>query len=210
VYRPPAFREDRLDVMHEAIRQNPLGLLCSASDGYLQADHVPFVVEPQANGPGLLKCHLAKANAHLTALSGASEALVVFQGPHAYISPSLYETKSKGGRVVPTWNYIAVHAWGIPKVMSGKEWLRSQVAELTATRESSRPEPWTIGDAPEDFIESQLRGIVGVQIEITRIEGKWKASQNRPMEDKASVAAGLSNGSESERNMGYIVRERSR
>jgi len=207
MYRPPAFREDRLDVLHQAIRQNPLGVLFSGGPDGLQADHVPFIVEPGDGGFGTLKCHLAKANGHLTTLSRSNEALVVFQGAHAYISPSLYASKAKGGRVVPTWNYIAVHVWGTPSVMRDQEWLRSQVSALTNLREMSRPDPWSVSDAPEDFMDAQLRGIVGLELKITRIEGKWKASQNRPSEDRMSVATGLTAGDESEKEMGRIVGE---
>lgn len=210
MYRPPAFKEDRLDVMHDAIRNSPLGTLVTSGHEGLQGDHVPFLIRPDQGRFGTLLCHLAKANRHLETLRDCKETLVMFQGPHAYISPSLYASKKVDGRVVPTWNYIAVHAWGEPTVIDDPRWLREQVTALTDRQEAGRASRWHVSDAPADFLDAQLRGIVGVQIVVNRLEGKWKVSQNRPAADRATVAQGLGSGDSREAEMARHVAERSR
>jgi transcriptional regulator len=115
----------------------------------------------------------------------------VFQGPQDYVTPSWYATKRETGKVVPTWNYATVHVWGRPRVMNDDAWLRRQIEDLTRSREAQRAEPWAVGDAPEDFVVMQMRAIVGIEIPISRIEGKWKMSQNRPEADRAGVIAGF-------------------
>lgn len=190
MYQPPAFREDRIEVQHALIRAHPLGLLISAGGGGLMANPVPFVIDAEASSLGVLRCHLARANPQLRDLAAAEECLVVFQGPHDYISPSWYASKRETGRVVPTWNYATVHAWGRPRLYEDAQWLRRQIDTLTASREAMRPTPWTVADAPEPFVAAQIRAIVGVEIPIARIEGKWKMSQNRPAADRAGVVAG--------------------
>ena len=191
MYQPPHFREDRLAVQHALIRAHPLGVLVSAGPGGLQANHVPFLVDAEASERGTLRAHLARANPQLRELAGVDECLVVFQGPQTYISPSLYPTKREHGKVVPTWNYITVHAWGAPRVIDDATWLRQQVDDLTSHNEGSRPAPWHVADAPGDYVAAQLKGIVGLEIPLARIEGKWKVSQNRPAVDQAGVVAGL-------------------
>lgn len=191
MYQPQHFREDRLEIQHGFIRACPLGLLVSVGESGLIADPVPFVLDEAASEQGTLRCHLARANPHWRSLRDASECLVVFQGPEAYISPSFYPTKRETGAVVPTWNYVTVHAWGQPTVIEDEAWLRSQVNALTDAQEHRRAEPWEVSDAPPAFIAGQLRGIVGIEIAIARIEGKWKLSQNRAERDRAGVVAGL-------------------
>jgi transcriptional regulator len=191
MYQPAHFREDRLDVQHRLIRTHPLGLLVSAGPGGLQANLIPFLIEPAASERGTLRAHLARANPQLEDLAAVTECLIVFQGPQHYISPSLYPTKQETGKVVPTWNYITVHAWGAPRVIDDTEWLRRQIDDLTRHNEASRAMPWQVSDAPEPFVTAQVKGIVGLEIPIARIEGKWKVSQNRPAVDQAGVAAGL-------------------
>lgn len=191
MYQPPHFREDRLDVQHRLIASHPLGLLVSAGPGGLQANHVPFLVDAAASDRGTLRAHLARANPQAGELTAAGECLVVFQGPQHYISPSLYPTKQETGKVVPTWNYITVHAWGAPKIVEDAAWLRRQIEDLTAQQEQARAAPWQVADAPEPYLAAQIKGIVGVEIPIARIEGKWKVSQNRPAVDQAGVVAGL-------------------
>jgi transcriptional regulator len=191
MYQPPHFREDRLAVQHALIRAHPLGLLITAGPAGLQANQVPMLIDSGASENGTLRAHLAHANPQLEELASARECLVVFQGPQRYITPSWYPTKRETGKVVPTWNYITVHAWGRPQVIDDAAWLRKQVGELTASNENARSAPWAIDDAPADFIASQLRAIVGIEIPITRIEGKWKVSQNRPAADREGVIAGL-------------------
>lgn len=191
MYQPPHFREDRLDVQHALIRAHSLGLLITAGSGGLQANFIPFLIEPAMSERGTLRAHLARANPQLQELRSVEECLVVFQGPQHYISPSLYPTKQETGKVVPTWNYITVHAWGRPQVFDDVAWLRQQVDDLTKHKETGRAAPWMVSDAPETFLAAQLKGIVGLEIPIARIEGKWKVSQNRPAVDQAGVVAGL-------------------
>ena len=191
MYQPAHFREDRIEVQHALIRAHSLGLLITAGPGGLQANYVPFLVDSKGPERGTLRAHLARANPQLAELAAVAECLVVFQGPQTYISPSLYPTKREHGKVVPTWNYITVHAWGRPQVIDDAAWLRRQVDDLTSHKEGARAAPWQVCDAPEPFVAAQLKGIVGLEIPIARIEGKWKVSQNRPAADQAGVVAGL-------------------
>lgn len=191
MYLPPHFREDALEIQHSLIRAHPLGLLVSAGTGGLVANSVPFVLDATASQKGTLRCHVARANPHWRELQSVDECLVVFQGPEAYVTPSWYQTKQETGAVVPTWNYVTVHAWGKPTVIEDTDWLRTQIEALTRQQERARPEPWHVADAPAPFVAGQIRGIVGIEIPITRIEGKWKLSQNRPQQDRAGVVAGL-------------------
>jgi transcriptional regulator len=186
MYRPPAFIEDRIEVLHGLIRSHPLGTLVTAGEHGLQANHIPFLIED-----GVLRAHLARANGQLEALRAGDEALVIFQGPQAYVSPGWYATKAQTHKVVPTWNYVTVHCWGAPTVIEDAGWLRPQIGRLTQSQESGRAEPWAVEDAPADYIAAQIRGIAGLEIPIARIEGKWKTSQNRSDADRTGVAAGL-------------------
>jgi transcriptional regulator len=208
MYQPPHFREDRLAVQHALIRTHSLGLLVTAGPGGLQANHVPFLVDADGSEHGTLRVHLARANPQLQELTTVTECLVVFQGPQQYISPSLYPTKREHGKVVPTWNYITVHAWGQPRVIDDAAWLRRQVEDLTLHKEGSRPAPWTVSDAPEQFVAAQLKGIIGIEIPIARIEGKWKVSQNRPAVDQTGVVAGLRGNGDDAEIMAALVAER--
>jgi transcriptional regulator len=191
MYQPPHFRENRLDIQHGLIAAHPLGLLVTSGSTGLLANPVPFVLDASASPLGTLKAHLARANAQWRAFDPDQEALVVFQGPEAYITPYWYEAKREHGKVVPTWNYAMVQAYGRMRIMDDPEWLLRQISALTARQESARPEPWAVGDAPASFVAAQIKGIVGIEIEIARIEGKWKVSQNRSEADRRGVAAGL-------------------
>ncbi len=191
MYLPPSFREDRLEVQHALIARHPLGLLITAGEGGLMANPIPFLIDSAASPRGTLRAHLARANPQLAALRAGADCLVVFQGPHAYVTPSWYATKRQTGKVVPTWNYATVHAWGAAVVQDDPSWLRQQIEELTISRERSKAAPWAVGDAPERYIAAEMRGIVGLEIPIDRIEGKWKLSQNRSAEDRAGVVAGM-------------------
>ena len=208
MYQPPHFREDRRDVQHALIKTHSLGLLITAGPGGLQANFIPFLIDPRASDNGTLRAHLARANPQLRELAAVDECLVVFQGPQAYVSPSLYPTKRETGKVVPTWNYITVQAWGRPQVMDDAAWIRGQIDDLTRHKEAPRAAPWAVADAPETFVAAQIKGIVGVQIPITRIEGKWKVSQNRTAADAAGVAAGLRGEGEEADAMAALVAER--
>ena len=210
MYQPPHFREDRLDVQHALIRAQSLGLLITAGPGGLQANPVPFLIDADGSQLGILRAHVARANPQWHELAAVAECLVVFQGPQTYISPSLYPTKHEHGKVVPTWNYITVHAWGRLQVIDDVSWLRRQVDDLTSHKERSRPAPWSVSDAPEPYVAAQLKGIVGIEIPITRIEGKWKVSQNRPAIDQAGVVAGLRGNDGDAGIMASLVAERGR
>jgi transcriptional regulator len=191
MYQPPAFREDRPEVQHALIRAHPLGLLITAGPAGLLANLFPFLLDAEGTEKGTLRLHMARANPQWRELEAVEECLVVFQGPQDYVTPSWYATKRETGKVVPTWNYATVHVWGRPRVMNDDSWLRRQIEDLTTSREAQRAEPWAVSDAPEDFVAMQMRAIVGIEIPILRIEGKWKMSQNRPEADRAGVIAGF-------------------
>ena len=191
MYQPPHFVESRLAVQHALIREHSLGLLITAGPGGLQANYIPFLIDAENSEHGTLHAHMARANPQAQELAAVGECLVVFQGPQHYISPSLYATKRETGKVVPTWNYITVHAWGRPRVIDDANWLRRQIEDLTRHKEETRAAPWAVDDAPEAFVAAQIKAIIGLEIPIERIEGKWKVSQNRPAVDQAGVVAGL-------------------
>ena len=208
MYQPPHFREDRIEVQHDLIRAHPLGLLVTAGPGGLMANPIPFLIEPASGERGMLRAHLARANPQGRELEGVGECLVVFQGPQDYVTPSWYATKRETGRVVPTWNYATVHVWGRPRVVDDEAWLRRQIGDLTRLREGRRAEPWSVDDAPEAFVAAQVKGILGLEIPIARIEGKWKVSQNRPEADRAGIVAGLREQGEAAAPMAALVAER--
>jgi transcriptional regulator len=208
MYQPAHFREDRTEVQHDLIRRHPLGLIVTAGPGGLIANSIPFLVDAGASELGTLRGHLARANPQWHELAAVDECLVVFQGPQEYISPSWYLTKRETGKVVPTWNYVTVHAWGQPVVIEDPVWLRRQINDLTRSQERVRPAPWNVADAPKNFVTAQVRGIVGVQIAIARIEGKWKVSQNRPEADQVGIVSGLREAGQRSEAMAALVAER--
>jgi transcriptional regulator len=208
MYQPPAFREDRLDVQHDLIRAHPLGLLITAGPAGLLANPFPFLIDTGASARGTLRLHIARANPQWKELEAVEECLVVFQGPHDYVTPSWYATKRETGKVVPTWNYAMVHVWGRPRIMRDDAWLRRQLDDLTLSREGHRTQPWKVDDAPADFVAMQMRAIVGVEIPIGRIEGKWKMSQNRPQTDREGVIAGFREAGEAGEVLAALVEER--
>jgi transcriptional regulator len=208
MYQPPHFREDRLEVQHALIRAHPLGLLISGGPGGLMANPVPFLLLPELSERGTIHCHVSRANPHWRELETVDECLIVFQGPQEYITPSWYETKRATGKVVPTWNYATVHAWGKPRVIHDTDWLRANVEGLTRAHEGTRAAPWAVADAPPEFVAAQLRGIVGIEIPIARIEGKWKVSQNRTEQDRVGVVAGLQQQGEPSAAMASLVADR--
>jgi transcriptional regulator len=189
MYLPPHFEEKRPDVLHALLRTHPLGLLVTHGEAGLQANSVPFVLDANpAGGPGILRAHVARANPHWR---GTGEALVVFQGPQAYISPSFYPSKAEHGKVVPTWNYIMVQARGTLRAIEDAAWLHAFVTRLTDRHEVARAQPWAVSDAPADYIATMLCAIVGIEIVLTSLTGKWKVSQNRSAADREGVARGL-------------------
>lgn len=190
IYVPPAFREDRAPVLHALIRAHPLATLVTAGSSGPVANLLPFDLV-ETSGGAVLRAHLARANPQCDDLRAGAGTLVIFQGPEAYVTPSWYAAKAEHGRVVPTWNYAVVQVRGRPRVHDAPDWLAAQVARLTDRHEAGRAHPWAVTDAPEPFVAAQLRAIVGLEIPIERIEGKWKMSQNRSEADRQGVAEGL-------------------
>lgn len=190
MYQPAHHREDRLGIQHELIESHPLGLLVSSGASGLLANALPFLLQRSASALGTLQAHMARANPHWREIEG-QPVLVVFQGPQAYVSPSFYATKQETGEVVPTWNYVIVQARGVARLRTDAAWLDAQLAALTARHERERVAPWAVSDAPRAYIERLQRAIVGIEIVIDAIEGKWKVSQNRPEADRRGVVDGL-------------------
>jgi transcriptional regulator len=185
VYLPPAFTEQHPEVLVEHIERYDFGLLVSHGAAGLVASHIPFLIE--RNGEQLhLQGHLARPNPQVADLARGAEVLAIFQGPHAYISPSWYTI----GPAVPTWNYVDVHAYGTARLVEDEEWLRRFLARLSERHEGSQP-AWRMQNLPQSYLETMLKGIVGLDIAVTRLEGKYKLSQNRPAADRPGVIAAL-------------------
>jgi len=207
MYLPKHFEETRIDVLHGLIHAHPLGALVTLTSGGLDANHIPFEVDPAPAPLGTLRGHVARANPVWREFSRDLDTLVIFQGPGTYVSPAWYPTKRQTGKVVPTWNYAVVHAHGALTVIEDRAWLRDFVTGLTDRHEAARPEPWRVTDAPADYIEAQLGAIVGLELRLTRLVGKWKMSQNRPAQDRTGVVDGLQReGGEAGRAIADLVR----
>jgi transcriptional regulator len=206
MYLPSAFKVDDLASLHEIMRRYPFAALVTQAGDGVAADHIPFLIDAASGDYGVLRAHVARANPLWRTHPAVAEALAIFTGPDHYISPAWYATKRETGRVVPTWNYVAVHAYGRLRAIDDPAWVRRQIDELTALHEANRPAPWAVADAPEDFIATQMQAIVGIEMVITRIEGKRKISQNRPHADRLGVVAGLAaSGTEQARDMARLV-----
>ncbi|GHA21244.1 transcriptional regulator [Devosia pacifica] len=209
MYQPPAFIETEPEPLFDFMAANPLGLLISVGPEGALADPVPFVLDRDGGERGTLRCHVSRANPQWQVLSDAPEALIVFRGADGYISPSWYPAKAEHGRVVPTWNYAVVEARGVASIHQEPEWLAAQIEALTRLHEGKRPQPWAVSDAPASFIAGQIKGIVGIEVPIASLAGKFKASQNRAVPDRQGVAAGLENaGDAASLAMRDMVRER--
>ncbi len=191
MYQPPHFHEDSPAHQHALIRAFPLGMLITYGPSGIIANPIPFMIDPEAGEQGRLRCHVARANPQWKEIDGMSEALVVFQGAQHYVHPGWYETKRETGKVVPTWNYAMVQVRGIARVMDNPQWLGRQSRDLTDMMEGGYPKPWAVDDAPAPYIDGQVRGIVGIEIDIVAVAGKWKVSQNRSEADREGVVAGL-------------------
>lgn len=192
MYIPSHFKEENPEALEQTIREYGFGMLIVADDQGIEVNHVPFhLSSPDENSVLYLQCHLARSNSVWKRLEGA-KVLAVFKGPDAYISPSWYPGKTEHGRVVPTWNYLAVHAEGIAKVVQDQDWLRRHLNNLTDQHESAMPDPWSVSDAPKDFTDRLMQAIVGIEIKIENLSGKLKASQNQPEGNRAGVKAALS------------------
>ncbi|WP_210497200.1 FMN-binding negative transcriptional regulator [Microvirga antarctica] len=206
MYQPPHFREDRIEIQHALMRAHPLGMLVTLGADGLMANPIPFTLDSQASPHGTLKAHLSRANPQWRDVDESKDALVIFQGIDSYVTPSWYAMKRETGKVVPTWNYAIVQAYGPMIVRDDPLWVREQIGELTTRHEAGRAEPWGVTDAPADFVAAQIRGIVGIEIPIRRIEAKWKVSQNRQESDRRGVAEGLrAQGDEASLAMAMLV-----
>jgi transcriptional regulator len=192
MYIPRANEERRVPVLHSLMRAEPLAALVTLSSSGLVASHIPMVLEEDGSPLGVLRGHVSRANSQWRDLEASVEALAIFSGPQHYISPTWYPGKAEHGKEVPTWNYVVVHAYGSLKVMEDKGWMRAHLERLTNENEAETAMPWKVSDAPEEFIETMMKGIVGLELPISRLEGKWKVSQNRTMRDREGVLEGLS------------------
>ena len=191
MYTPEAFKEGRTEVLHELIRQFPLATLVIPERGDVVINHLPIVLRRDAAPRGTLVGHVPKTNAVWELMNGDRRATAVFQGANAYITPSWYPSKHEHGRAVPTWNYAVVHVRGKPRAIDDSRWVLTHLEELTETLESSQALPWKVSDAPQDFTDRMVSQLVGIEMPIDAIEGKWKTSQNRPHADQIGVVAGL-------------------
>jgi len=191
MYIPKHFEEPRTDVLHELMRARPLATLITLSSDGLNANHIPLQIDALPQPFGTLRGHVARTNPLLDGLRNDVETMAVFHGPDAYISPSWYASKKESGKVVPTWNYVVAHAYGYVRIVDDRDWLRAQIESLTTQHEAQQQEPWAVADAPSEYIEKLLGAIVGIEIVITRLLGKWKLSQNQPHGNQTGVIAGL-------------------
>ena len=191
MYLPSLYSETRLDELHRLIRAHPFGMLVATSPQGLEATHIPFVLEAERGAQGVLIAHVARANPLWRELADGQEVLVVFRGAHGYISPNWYESKREHHQHVPTWNYEIVHAHGRVRVLDDLKFVRGMVAKLTRQQEAALPAPWKMSDAPADYLDEQLAQIVGLEVEVTRLDGKRKLSQNRERRDFDSTVAAL-------------------
>ena len=191
MYVPTHFKQDDTRALLGIIREYGFGLLILADEQGIEANHVPFHLLESDDSLGLLQCHLARGNPAWQRLGEGAKVMVVFQGPDAYVSPSWYPSKAEHGRVVPTWNYLAVHAEGTARVVDNGAWLGQHLRALARQHEAGREQPWAVDDAPPDYFDKLIRGIVGIEIQLQRLTGKLKASQNQPEPNRAGVMAGL-------------------
>ncbi|MDD5277323.1 MAG: FMN-binding negative transcriptional regulator [Methylovulum sp.] len=191
MYIPKHFDEPKFDVMQALMRDYPLATLVALSADGLTANHIPLHWADDGSDYGCLRGHVARANPMWRDTDPSREVLAIFQAENAYISPSWYATKQQTGKVVPTWNYAVVHAYGALRVIDDAAWIRKQLEQMTAHHEAAFPQPWAVSDAPHDFTDQLIGQIVGIELAVTRLRGKWKVSQNQPAENQDSVAQGL-------------------
>ncbi|MGZ8158265.1 MAG: FMN-binding negative transcriptional regulator [Methylobacter sp.] len=198
MYIPPQFEQPDIDVMRDLIRNRPLATLVTLGANGINANHIPLHFSPTPGPFGVLRGHIARANPLWRDLFSDVETLAIVHGPDAYVSPSWYATKQEAGKVVPTWNYAVVHAYGFLRIIDDAFWVRTQLEALTQQNEAAFPEPWAVSDAPEDFTEKLIGAVVGIEMVITRLIGKWKVSQNQPPQNQRSVIQGLNASGQSE------------
>ena len=202
------FEESRPPVLHDLVRAHPLATFIVLQGDEIVVDHVPLIVSTDVGDCGVLRGHVPRTNSIWETFDGKTKAVAVFQGPATYITPSWYPSKLQHGKVVPTWNYVVAHAHGCPRAIHDPDWLLSHLNELTDKQESKHRLPWKVSDAPTDFTDKMVRRIVGIEMPISSLEGKWKVSQNRPESDRLGVAAGLRNqGDENSLAMATLVNQ---
>jgi transcriptional regulator len=207
MYNPDAFRETRPEMLEAIIAAHPLATLVTLGSNGLEATHLPLLYYPAEGSLGALRGHVARANPQWQQFSTEAEALAIFSGPQHYVSPAWYPSRREHAKVVPTWNYVVVHARGKLALHPEAEWLLENVSALTEAQEWGIPNPWRVAEAPPDFIGNSLRAIVGIELKLTSLEGKWKVSQNRTMPEREGVIAGLEGlGTCEGRRMADLVR----
>jgi transcriptional regulator len=208
MYLPKSFEQHDVGTLQQFVHAHPFGALVTMTSGGLDGNHLPFLIDTESGPYGTLRGHVARANPIWRGCRDGADALVIFQGPDSFISPSWYPTKRETGSVVPTWNYIVVHAHGRVRAIEDAEWLRAHVEALTNRHERAREVPWAVSDAPEDYIQKMLGAIVGLEMPISRLTGKWKLSQNRSEGDRVGVVDGLMReGTDSATTMAALVRQ---
>lgn len=185
------FAETRSEHLRRLIAAHPLATFVAAVDGEVVINHMPMLLTASAAGQDILCSHVPRANPIWRSLDGACAAVAVFHGPQAYITPSWYPSKHEHGKVVPTWNYAVVHALGHPQAVDDRDWLLRHLNELTDSQESRQPVPWRVADAPPDFVDRMLEKVVGIEMPVEALRGKWKLSQNRSVSDRRGVVEGL-------------------
>lgn len=209
MYLPKHFEEQSTEALHALMTEHPLGTFIAQAEDKLLVNHVPFLLDAGRGQYGTLVAHVARANPVWKALANRAESIVVFQGPQAYVSPSWYPSKKESGKAVPTWNYAVVHAHGVPNAIEDKKWLLEHVGTASERYEAAQERPWRLTDAPSEYIEAMLGAIVGIEIPISKLVGKFKVSQNRPKEDKIGVVTALQyGGSEYEEAMANFISRR--
>jgi transcriptional regulator len=191
MYVPKIHEETDISVLHSLVKSHPLATWVTQGDGELLVNHIPFFLDPTRGEFGTLVGHVAKANRVWQSFSITINSVLVFQGAETYITPSWYPSKHAHGKAVPTWNYVVVHAHGIPRVIEDRERMLQILNQLTDVHEAEQALPWKVSDAPQEFMDRLLQSIVGIEIPIAKLVGKWKVSQNRPESDKLGVVAGL-------------------
>ena len=210
MYVPKHFEENDVAVLHQLIRSHSLGALVTLTPDGLDANHIPFLVKPDPAPFGTLHGHVARANPIWRSFVPDIGALAIFQGPEAFISPSWYPSKQETAKVVPTWNYVVVHAHGSLRIVDDRTWVRGHIEELTNEHEAAKPAPWKVTDAPADYIDAMVGALIGIEIVISRLTGKWKVSQNRSARDREGVVeALLQEGTPPATTMAELVRRRS-
>jgi transcriptional regulator len=210
MYIPQQFDEPQIELLHDLMRARPLATLVVLTSKGIEANHIPLHLS--VDSPfGTLRGHVARSNPIWEEYTDTVDAVAIFHGPDAYISPSWYATKEESGKVVPTWNYAVAHAYGRLKIHHDPTWVKSQLELLTQQNESRFPNPWTLADAPRDFTESLIKAIAGIEMTITKLQGKWKLSQNQPARNQAGVIDGLlSNGTQEALLMADLVSKAAR